>query len=193
MIDVVNTLSSFLPMQTATPELPDDQILIISKSQLKALIAEIVTEAIQSLKNDISRAKADLNQSDEIARLKASQETLEFHLSKQIAEDRRRITALEDQPRTSPDPTKKTTDHLDELARLMSEDKTQQVSIAKAARLLRLSKERMRQLKPLISRDSRFELAWDRLHGQPKHVVIRLKQYIRANDRHTKFGIGIAD
>jgi chromosome segregation ATPase len=73
----------------------------------------------------------------------------------------------------------RTFDHIDQLARVMTEDKRRSVSVATAAKLLGLSKERMRQLKPLLLADSRFELGWDRQRGQRKRVVIRLNQFIK--------------
>jgi hypothetical protein len=76
-------------------------------------------------------------------------------------------------------PTSKTTDHIDQLVRIMTEDKRRSVSVATAAKLLCISKERMRQLKPLLLADSRFELGWDRQRGQRKRVVIRLRQFIK--------------
>jgi chromosome segregation ATPase len=76
-------------------------------------------------------------------------------------------------------PTSKTTDHIDQLARIMTEDKRRSVSVATAAKLLCISKERMRQLKPLLLADSRFELGWDRQRGQRKRVIIRLRQFIK--------------
>lgn len=176
---------------SAFPVPPKDQLITITFGQLQSIISVAVAEALKTALERVSDLEADISAlKAEIVDVRASSESEIERVCEDIAFDRRRLCQLE-QARTQP--TKKTTDHLDELARMMSDDKTCQISVAKAARLLDLSKERMRQLKPLISQDSRFELAWDRQRGQPKRVVIRLKQHIRDNDRHGKFAIGIAD
>ncbi|MEI2762037.1 hypothetical protein [Methanothrix soehngenii] len=59
----------------------------------------------------------------------------------------------------------------------MIEDKTAQISVAKAARLLGISKERMRQLKPLILKDDRFEMGWASVAGR-KGAVIRIRKFL---------------
>jgi chromosome segregation ATPase len=94
------------------------------------------------------------------------------------AHDRQRIAKLENR---KPEPTKKTTAHIDVLHRLMAENKASLVSIAMAAKFLGLCKERVRQMKSLIMADGRFELGWDRLRGQRPRVVIKLRQFIRAS------------
>ena len=183
-------INSFGPSPKADAS-PSEPIYVLSASQLKAVISTAVAEACERLIERLSTLETTITTlQQEIIDLKASHETDTSHLAESIAQDRRRISTLE---QSSTLPTKKTTDHLDELERMMIDDKACQISIAKAARLLDLSKERMRQLKPLILHDSRFELTWDRQRGQSKRVVIRLKQYIRANDTHAKFAIGIAD
>ena len=176
---------------SAFPVSPKDQLITITFGQLQSIISAAVAEATKPLIERLSTSESNQTALQrEIVDLRASCEAEIERVCEDIAFDRRRLCQLEE---SRIPPTKKTTDHIDELARMMSDDKTCQISIAKAARLLDLSKERMRQLKPLISQDPRFELAWDRQRGQPKRVVIRLKQYIHANTRHGKFAIGIAD
>ncbi len=184
-------INTFLPDQEAFASPVDEAVFVLTTSELKAIISATVTEALKTALERVSDLEADISAlKAEIVDLRASSEAEIERVCEDIAFDRRRLCQLEE---SRIPPTKKTTDHIDELARMMSDDKTCQISIAKAARLLDLSKERMRQLKPLISQDPRFELAWDRQRGQPKRVVIRLKQYIHANTRHGKFAIGIAD
>ena len=187
------TINSFGSTPKADVPQSEESIFVLTSSQLRDIISQAVAEATRPLTDRLSLLEADTTTlKAEIVDLRASGEAEVERVCVDIAQDRRRLATLEES-RTPTDPTKKTTGHLDELERMMSEEKSQQVSIAKGARLLGISKERMRQLKPLILQDGRFELAWDRQKGQPKRVVIRLKQYIRANTRHTKFGIGIAD
>lgn len=190
MIEVANALSSFLPnAQVASPA--EEAVFVLTANELKTIISAAVTEALKTALERVSDLEADVSTLEEkIVDLRSSSEAEIERVCEDIAFDRRRLATLEESRIT---PTKKTMDHLDELERMMSEDKSQQVSIAKGARLLGISKERMRQLKPMILQDGRFELAWDRQRGQPRRVVIRLKQYICANTRHGKFGIGIAD
>ena len=139
---------------------------------IQALLGEL-----QALREEVSRLQED-NQ-----RLQDRITALE--MDRDLAADRdlnqlRLINSLREQIQPEdPTPTDKTTNHLDQLARVMTEDKRRSVSVAMAAKLLCISKERMRQLKPLLLADSRFELGWDRQRGQRKRVVIRFKQFIK--------------
>ncbi len=187
----VANINSFGSTPKADVPQSEESIFVLTSSQLRDIISQAVAEATKSVYERLSLLEADTTTlKAEIVDLRASGEAEIERVCVDIATDRRRLATLEESRIT---PTKKTMDHLDELERMMSEDKSQQVSIAKGARLLGISKERMRQLKPMILQDGRFELAWDRQRGQPRRVVIRLKQYICANTRHGKFGIGIAD
>ena len=140
--------------------------------------------AIQDLKEEVAQLREERDQDrQEIAALRARIASLETteeqdisRLSLDVAYDRQRLAKLEQPP--EPATTKKSTGHVDELHRLMVEDRSQQVSIAKAARLLDISKERMRQLKPLILQDGRFEMGWGQVKGK-KAVVIRIRQFLK--------------
>ncbi len=149
--------------------LPSDTLITLTIGQLQDLVAQAVQEAVQPLKDEI----AGLHEKDkEIERQQdnlAENQLIQLRIISGLKEDK---SAAE-----PPAAAKKTTDHLDDLYRLMVEDRSQQVSIAKAARLLGISKERMRQLKPLILRDSRFEMGWGQVKGK-KAMVIRIRRFL---------------
>jgi uncharacterized coiled-coil protein SlyX len=154
-----------------------EQLCTLTIGQLQDLISQSVEKATQPLQDRISSLEATVASQDEkIATLEATQDTLsENQLIQLQLIHKMREDVQQDVPAQ---PSKKTTDHIDELHRLMVEDRTQQISIAKGARLLGISKERMRQLKPLIMQDGRFELGWSTVKGK-KAVVIRIRQFLK--------------
>lgn len=81
----------------------------------------------------------------------------------------------------TPKPSKKTLDKIDKLYQIMSERKTEEVSISQAAFLLKISRQRMNQLKKPICDDSRFASGWSKTKGMrgQKGAVIRIHQYIK--------------
>jgi Fe2+ transport system protein B len=140
-------------------------------------VLQDLLETIQGLKDEVAQLReehaqdtADLRQ--QIDTLTKNQDTLaeNQYIQLKLINDLKNKAASE--------PTKKTVAHIDELYRLMIEEKTQHISIAKGARLLGLSKERLRQLKPLILKDGRFELGWSTTKGQ-KCFVIKIRQYLK--------------
>jgi uncharacterized coiled-coil protein SlyX len=155
---------------------PSEQLITLTFGQLSDLITEAVEKAIQPLQDRIVSLEATVTRQDEkIAALESTQDThadnslIQLRLINDLREGVHRAAA--------PAPTKKTTSHIDQLHKLMLEEKSQQVSIAKAARLLSISKERMRLLKPMILKDGRFELSWSTIKGK-KAVVIRIRKFL---------------
>lgn len=149
-------------------------------------LRQIIADAIQPLQDRVESLESTVaSQGEEIAALRSTVASLESlqeseitRLAVDIATDRRRLAALEHPTEEPvPAPSKKTTSHIDELHRLMLEEKSQQVSIAKGARLLGISKERMRQLKPLVLQDGRFEMGWSTIKGK-KAAVIRIRRFL---------------
>jgi cell division septum initiation protein DivIVA len=165
MNEVANaSINTFGPSPKADFETPSDQLITLTYGQLQGLIEA----AIRPLQDEIAQLHED------ITSLEAAQDTLSDNQLIQL----RLINELKEKAsHGSPATTKKSTDHIDELHRLMIEEKTQQVSIAKAARLLGISKERMRQLKPLILKDNRFEIGWASVAGR-KGTVIRIHKFL---------------
>jgi hypothetical protein len=176
MIDVAESISSFSPQ--ASPVNQPDQLQVIL-DRLQALEETVVT--LQE-ENAALHAQVDA-QADEIAVLKENWKEARPATTATRLDDLwawvEEIDSRTSSQAAEPTPTSKTQDHIDHLARVMTEDKRRSVSVATAAKLLGISKERMRQLKPLLLADSRFELGWDRQRGQRKRVVIRLKQLIK--------------
>jgi hypothetical protein len=155
---------------------PSEPSITISLVDLRHLIAEAVQEAIQPLQDEVGQLRATIDRQEEkIAALEQSQDTLadnqliQLRLIREVKEEHSDPVPSE--------PTKKTTSHIDQLHKLMLEEKSQQVSIAKAARLLGISKERMRLLKPLILKDGRFELSWSTIKGK-KAIVVRIRKFL---------------
>ncbi len=174
------SINTFGPSPKAI-ESPSEQLITLTYGQLQGLIRE----TIQPLQDEIAQLREERDQDrQEIASLRAKLASLEKDrdtLSENqliqlrlIHELKEKVNQESQSPATT---TKKTTDHIDDLHRLMIEDKTAQVSIAKAARLLGISKERMRQLKPLILKDDRFEIGWASVAGR-KGTVIRIHKFL---------------
>ena len=164
-------INTFGPSPKADSVPPSDQLIVLTYGQLRDLIKGAIEQAVQPLQAEIAQLHED------ITSLEAAQDTLSDNQLIQlrlIHELKEKVNQESQSPATT---TKKTTDHIDDLHRLMIEDKTAQVSIAKAARLLGISKERMRQLKPLILKDDRFEMGWTSVAGR-KGTVIRIRKYL---------------
>lgn len=93
-----------------------------------------------------------------------------------IAEDKRRIRTLEN--KNKPQETDTTLSHINALAsELLTRAKTGQrgVTYAEAAKILKVDKSRICQLRSLIASDSRFDISW---HPKKKNTkVICLKNY----------------
>jgi len=157
------SINTFRPSPKADFVSPSDQLITLTYGQLQGLIEA----AIQPLQDEIAQLR------EELASLEKVQDTLSENQLIQL----RLIHGLKEGDQEKAATTKKTVDHIDDLHRLMIEDKTAQVSIAKAARLLGISKERMRQLKPLILKDDRFEIGWASVAGR-KGAVIRIHKFL---------------
>ena len=165
------SINTFGPSPKADSVPPSDQLIVLTYGQLRDLIKGAIEQAVQPLQAEIAQLHED------ITSLEAAQDTLSDNQLIQlrlIHELKEKVNQESQSPATT---TKKTTDHIDDLHRLMIEDKTAQVSIAKAARLLGISNERMRQLKPLILKDDRFEIGWASVAGR-KGAVIRIHKFL---------------
>jgi hypothetical protein len=177
MIEIANAINS-LPSHAMQADFvpPSEQLITLTYGQLQELITQAVEKAIQPLQDEITALRTERDQDRaEFERFKATHRAFAVQTTKDLDA----LFEANLKPTTAPQqPSKKTAAHIDELHRLMVEDRTQQVSIAKAARLLGICKERMRQLKPLIMSDGRFELGWSTVKGK-KAVVIRIRQFLK--------------
>jgi len=146
-------------------------------------LRQIIADAIEPLKDRLSDMEDKIGRLEEDnAALRLKLASLEKNQDKQSENQLIQLQLIhklkeEIKPPAPPTPSKKTTSHIDELHRLMLEEKSQQVSIAKGARLLGISKERLRQLKPLIMQDGRFEMGWSTIKGK-KAAVIRIRRFL---------------
>ena len=156
------SINTFGPSPKAI-ESPSEQLITLTYGQLQGLIEA----AIQPLQAEIAQLRGKLASLDKVQDILSENQLIQLRLINELKEGNQEKAAT----------TKKTIDHIDDLHRLMIEDKTAQVSIAKAARLLGISKERMRQLKPLILKDDRFEIGWASVAGR-KGTVIRIRKFL---------------
>ena len=158
----IASINTFGPSPKAI-ESPSEQLITLTYGQLQGLIEA----AIQPLQAEIAQLRGKLASLDKVQDILSENQLIQLRLINELKEGNQEKAAT----------TKKTIDHIDDLHRLMIEDKTAQVSIAKAARLLGISKERMRQLKPLILKDDRFEMGWASVAGR-KGAVIRIRKFL---------------
>ena len=157
----INTLPS--AARQAGFESPSEQLITLTYGQIQGLIEA----AIQPLQAEIAQLRGKLASLDKVQDILSENQLIQLRLINELKEGNQEKAAT----------TKKTIDHIDDLHRLMIEDKTAQISVAKAARLLGISKERMRQLKPLILKDDRFEMGWASVAGR-KGAVIRIRKFL---------------
>ncbi|HON36367.1 MAG: hypothetical protein PHT28_03970 [Dehalococcoidales bacterium] len=156
------SINTFGPSPKAI-ESPSEQLITLTYGQLQGLIEA----AIQPLQAEIAQLRGKLASLDKVQDILSENQLIQLRLINELKEGNQEKAAT----------TKKTIDHIDDLHRLMIEDKTAQISVAKAARLLGISKERMRQLKPLILKDDRFEMGWASVAGR-KGAVIRIRKFL---------------
>ena len=156
------SINTFGPSPKAI-ESPSEQLITLTYGQLQGLIEA----AIQPLQAEIAQLRGKLASLDKVQDILSENQLIQLRLINELKEGNQEKAAT----------TKKTIDHIDDLHRLMIEDKTAQISVAKAARLLGVSKERMRQLKPLILKDDRFEMGWASVAGR-KGAVIRIRKFL---------------
>lgn len=144
---------------------------------IPASLLQSLQEAIQGLQDEVEALRdISARQDEKIVALEQWHGTLSDnqYTQLQIINQIREEAPKETRARAI---ANKSTSHIDQLHKLMLEEKSQQVSIAKGARLLGISKERMRLLKPLILKDGRFELSWSTIKGK-KAVVIRIRKFL---------------
>ena len=156
------SINTFGPSPKAI-ESPSEQLITLTYGQLQGLIEA----AIQPLQAEIAQLRGKLASLDKVQDILSENQLIQLRLINELKEGNQEKAAT----------TKKTIDHIDDLHRLMIEDKTAQISVAKAARLLGISKERMRQLKPLILKDDRFEMGWASVAGR-KGAIIRIRKFL---------------
>ena len=161
-------INTFGPSPKADSVPPSDKLIVLSYAQLQELIKGAIDQAIQPLRDEVAQLREELASIEKVQDTLSDNQLIQLRLINELKEGNQEKEAAT---------TKKSTAHIDELHRLMIEEKTQQVSIAKAARLLGISKERVRQLKPLILKDDRFEMGWGSVAGR-KGTIIRIRKFL---------------
>lgn len=163
----IASINTFGPSPKVDSVPPSDQLITLTYGQLQGLIEA----AIRPLQEEIAQLREELASLEKVQDTLSENQLIQLRLINELKEK------VNQESQSSATTTKKTIDHIDDLYRLMIEDKTAQVSIAKAARLLGISKERMRQLKPLILKDDRFEIGWASVAGR-KGTIIRIRKFL---------------
>lgn len=135
-----------------------------------SILIQVLAE-LHELREEVFRLR------EENQELRASIQTIQEqsidHLALEIAMDRKRITALEKPP--EPSASEKTKAHIDEIYRLMRSDRLHALPLSRAAKLIGVSKSRMKQLKGIIAKDERFEIIRDPHHKQ--RLLIKLRTF----------------
>ena len=144
-----------------------------------AVVLDEVLQRISDLESTVKDLKEELGiQKADNCKLRAEVRNLQTQLDElaentalERAHDRRRITALEEP--AQPEPTKKTSDHIDNLAGLMKHHRLKQVSFSQASKLLGISRVRIQQMKPLIERSEHLIITRDPYHKQRQLIRLR--------------------
>ena len=135
--------------------------LLEAKKDLQSTVKKLTLQI-----EDLQKANRDLQQ--DIVDIRAL-------FTEMMAEDRRRIKALELGPDITDNTTAKT--HVDELYNHMKAIGRKQISFKDASRCLKLSKSRILQLKAVIILDDRFVVVQSESHKQKE--LIRLREYFQ--------------
>ena len=135
--------------------------LLEAKKDLQSTVKKLTLQI-----EDLQKANRDLQQ--DIVDIRAL-------FTEMMAEDRRRIKALELGPDNTDNATAKA--HVDELYNHMKAIGRKQISFKDASRCLKLSKSRILQLKAVIILDDRFVVVQSESHKQKE--LIRLREYFQ--------------
>ena len=135
--------------------------LLEAKKDLQSTVKKLTLQI-----EDLQKANGDLQQ--DIIDIRAL-------FTEMMAEDRRRIKALELGPDNTDNATAKA--HVDELYNHMKAIGRKQISFKDASRCLKLSKSRILQLKAIIILDDRFVVVPSESHKQKE--LIRLREYFQ--------------
>jgi chromosome segregation ATPase len=161
MIDIATAINSFASEQ-ANNELPKTTILL-SIDQLQDLITAAITRAVEPLQARIEELE------EKVQKLEESQQNESERVFQSIAEDRRRISAIELQPEPAVEHGSKVKGHLNEIYDALQErakscantvKKWDFMTFWEAEKLLDLSHRRISQLAEIAKNDPRFVIGW---------------------------------
>jgi cell division septum initiation protein DivIVA len=183
-------INSFGISAKADFESPSEDAVFIKVCQLQ----EIITKALQPLQDEVSQLKATVAAQDEkIAVLEA---TLDTHADNSLIQ-LRLINSLREDAHKAPESaapvlTKKTQDHITEIAHILGAkekrliegqaarpyvDKLRKegMTFSQLANVLGLTVDRIRQLAKIASGDQRFNITW---HPRKKNTkIIKLRRW----------------
>jgi DNA-directed RNA polymerase sigma subunit (sigma70/sigma32) len=201
MIEVAEAIKSFLPegQQADFPvSSSEESVFVLTALQLQAIITQAVergvVQAIQPLQDEVMQLRATVDrQAEKIAALEA---TLDIHADNSLIQ-LRLINSLREDGHKAPETaapvlTKKTQDHITEIAHILG-DKEKRLIEGQAARpyvdklrkegmtfsqlanVLGLTVDRIRQLSRIAATDQRFNITW---HPRKKNTkIIKLRRW----------------
>jgi hypothetical protein len=193
MIEIAAAINGFAPGGQVQP--PENAVVLVPLQVLQELLAEVRAlrseifemrsrqealearisgrEVQQDAQKEMLALKTTIEARDEELRaLKAEMAALEENTARERAYDRQRLAALEHR---EPEATTKTLAHIDDLYTLMKKEGHPPLSMARAARLLGMSKSGVKHLMSLVRQDSRFEVVRDPHHRQ--RLLIKLRRF----------------
>jgi DNA-directed RNA polymerase sigma subunit (sigma70/sigma32) len=172
----------------------EDSAFILTSSQLSALITKAIEKALQPLQDEVRDLKATIARQDE--KIAALEATLDTHADNSLIQLRLINSLREDGHKapesTAPAPTKKTQDHITEIAHILGAkekrliegqaarsyvDKLRRegMTFGQLANVLGLTVDRIRQLSRIAATDQRFNITW---HPRKKNTkIIKLRRW----------------
>ena len=192
-MEVVDTtqIYSFAPIAAQTDFVqPSEEAVFITSSQLK----ELITKALQPLQNEVMQLRATVTAQDE--KIAALEATLDTHADNSLIQ-LRLINSLREDGHKAPESaapvlTKKTQDHITEIAHILGAkekrlierqaarpyvDKLRKegMTFSQLANVLGLTVDRIRQLSRIAATDQRFNICW---HPRKKNTkIIKLRRW----------------
>ena len=190
----INSLSSS-EMQVDFVPPSEEAAFILSASQLSALISQAIEKAIQPLVDRIEALEATVAQQNEkIAASEKWQNTLADNqgIQLQLINSLRRDATTKAPASHEAKPTKKTSDHIDEIALVLANRertlihgnapkpylaklRKEGMKFSDLAAIMGLTVDRIRQLSRIAATDQRFNVTW---HPRKKNTkIIKLRRW----------------
>ena len=172
----------------------EEAAFILSASQLSALISQAIEKAIQPLEDKIAQLRDDRAQDRaEFERFKATHRAFAVQTTKDLDA----LFEANLKPTATPQPstkttTKKTSDHIDEIALILANRerglvqsaapkhyltklRKEGMTFSQLASVMGLTVDRIRQLSRIAATDQRFNITW---HPRKKNTkIIKLRKW----------------
>lgn len=175
MIEIAEALNNFAHDGKDDVRQADDHVFILTSAQLKAIITDAIQEATKSILSHVSELKARIESLEaKSAVIEAQVESDLNHLANGQAEDRQRISALEQQSRTTAlPPGNKTTARIAHIKTILKDRGA--TTFKELCRILDIS---AREMSRIVKRlDMRF-FEITRRPGDARQKVLRLRSQI---------------